>query len=99
MTIFAVIGLYKSLGLTFRTLNFSYRHFLRPRKNHLADYGGGWALVTGASDGIGEAYSHQLAKQGINIILVSRSQEKMDKVAKDLESTYGVQTQTVVFDF
>ena len=58
-----------------------------------------WALVTGASDGIGEAICHQLAASGINIVLVARSQEKIQKVAKDLKEKYNVNTIIYVYDF
>lgn len=54
-----------------------------------------WAVVTGASDGIGKAYCHLLAERGFNIVLVARNQEKLDKVAAEIT---GVQTRVVVQD-
>ena len=36
---------------------------------------GEWAVVTGATDGIGRAYSEKLAEKGLNIVLISRTQE------------------------
>lgn len=51
--------------------------FVVPRFNLLKRYGGGWALVTGGSEGIGFAIAEELAKDGFNIILVSRSKEKL----------------------
>lgn len=41
-------------------------------------------VVTGATDGIGKSYAQQLAKQGINIILISRSQAKLETVAAEI---------------
>ena len=58
-----------------------YRHVLRPQRNLVKRYGSEWAVVTGASDGIGEAYTYELAKKGFNIILVSRTMDKLERVA------------------
>jgi NADPH:quinone reductase-like Zn-dependent oxidoreductase len=38
-----------------------------------------WALVTGGSEGIGKSFAQDLAKSGFNILLVSRSEEKLEK--------------------
>lgn len=62
-----------------------YRHFLRPRHDLKSRYQTEWVMVTGASDGIGEALCHQFAKSGLNVVLVSRTQSKLEKVAADLQ--------------
>lgn len=60
---------------------------------------GKWAVVTGATDGIGKSYAEELAQRGFSMMLISRSQEKLDDVAKSLESTYKVETKTIAVDF
>ncbi|XP_072321512.1 very-long-chain 3-oxoacyl-CoA reductase-B isoform X2 [Eucyclogobius newberryi] len=60
---------------------------------------GQWAVVTGATDGIGKAYAEELGRRGFSIVLISRSQDKLDDVAKAMESKYGVQTKTISADF
>lgn len=50
-------------------------------------------VVTGATDGIGKSYAKQLAKQGVNIILVSRTQAKLEAVAAEI----GKQFRETVF--
>lgn len=45
---------------------------------------GPWAIVTGATDGIGKEYARELARLGINIILISRNMEKLTKVAQEI---------------
>ncbi|EAT38467.1 AAEL009634-PG [Aedes aegypti] len=60
---------------------------------------GSWALVTGATDGIGKAYAKALAKKGLNVVLVSRTQSKLEDVAKEIESESKVQTKVIAVDF
>ncbi|XP_029473562.1 testosterone 17-beta-dehydrogenase 3 isoform X1 [Rhinatrema bivittatum] len=60
---------------------------------------GEWAVVTGAGDGIGKAYALELAKRGLNIVMISRTLEKMQKVAFEIEKTTGRQVKTIQADF
>ena len=71
---------------------------LRDEKNWRRRYGT-WAVVTGATDGIGKAYATQLAEKGHNLILISRSREKLVATAEEIESQYGVQIKIHVADF
>ncbi|BFZ56027.1 hypothetical protein PYCC9005_003069 [Savitreella phatthalungensis] len=57
-----------------------------------------WAIVTGASDGIGAEFAKQLAKQKFNILLVSRTQSKLDALAEEIEGRFGVKTKTLAID-
>ncbi|XP_022708554.1 inactive hydroxysteroid dehydrogenase-like protein 1 isoform X1 [Varroa jacobsoni] len=59
---------------------------------------GQWALVTGCTDGIGREYARQLASRGLNIILLSRNQAKLQATASELERDYQVQTHIIVAD-
>jgi short-subunit dehydrogenase len=58
----------------------------------------GTALVTGASSGIGAVYADRLARRGYNLVLVARSKDKLDALAKHLESSTGRSVSTVVAD-
>ncbi|XP_053150934.1 17-beta-hydroxysteroid dehydrogenase type 3 isoform X3 [Hemicordylus capensis] len=60
---------------------------------------GEWAVITGASDGIGKAYSFELAKYGFNIVLISRTLEKLQKVASEIEQTTGRKVKIIQADF
>ena len=46
-----------------------------------------WALITGPTSGIGKSYAHALAKAKFNLILVSRSQTKLDSLAQEIKAT------------
>uniref|UniRef100_A0A3B3STQ9 Hydroxysteroid 17-beta dehydrogenase 12 n=1 Tax=Paramormyrops kingsleyae TaxID=1676925 RepID=A0A3B3STQ9_9TELE len=60
---------------------------------------GKWAVVTGATDGIGKAFAEELARRGFAVVLISRSQEKLDDVSKSIESRFSVETRTIAVDF
>ncbi len=51
-----------------------------------------WAVVTGASGGLGEAYARELASQGFHVILVARSVDKMEVLASQLLASHGIET-------
>ena len=51
-----------------------------------------FALVTGASSGIGLQICYSLAKRGFNIILTARSENKLKSISKEINSNYGVET-------
>lgn len=59
---------------------------------------GPWALVTGASSGIGLEFAKQIAEKGLNIILVARRKEKLDSLAMDIEKTFKVKTIAIEVD-
>ncbi|XP_048727483.2 very-long-chain 3-oxoacyl-CoA reductase-like [Ostrea edulis] len=60
---------------------------------------GSWAVVTGSTDGIGKAYAKELAKKGVNIVLISRSEAKLQEVSNEIEKESNVQTRIIVADF
>ncbi|KAG6670957.1 hypothetical protein I3843_Q025300 [Carya illinoinensis] len=59
-----------------------------------------WALVTGPTDGIGKGFAFQLARKGLNLILVGRNPDKLKDVSNSIQAKYGkTQIKTVVVDF
>ena len=57
-----------------------------------------YALVTGASGGIGECFARALAAQGHNLLLVARSEEKLRKLAKELAERHSVEAEGMAAD-
>ncbi|OQR77748.1 estradiol 17-beta-dehydrogenase 12-B isoform 1 [Tropilaelaps mercedesae] len=62
-------------------------------------YKGKWAVITGASDGIGRAYAEQLADKGLNIVLISRTLSKLEQVAAGIQQKFKVETKVLSVDF
>ena len=59
---------------------------------------GPWALVLGASNGIGEAFARQAAQAGLNCLLVARNEGKLETLAAELAATHGIEAETVSVD-
>ncbi|CAG0879094.1 unnamed protein product, partial [Cyprideis torosa] len=62
---------------------------------------GEWAVITGATDGIGKSYAKQMAKCGMGVVLVSRNQERLDSVAEEIQRLAGSSTKVriIAIDF
>ncbi|KAF6333183.1 hydroxysteroid 17-beta dehydrogenase 12 [Rhinolophus ferrumequinum] len=51
---------------------------------------GEWAVVTGSTDGIGKSYAEELAKCGMKLVLISRSQDKLNQVSSEIMNNVGM---------
>jgi short-subunit dehydrogenase len=59
---------------------------------------GPWAIVAGASEGVGAAFAAAVAKEGVNVALLARRQGVLDEVAADISAEHGVETRAVAVD-
>src|SRR5688572_18287434 len=59
---------------------------------------GPWAIVTGASSGIGREFERQLAASGINLVLAARRLALLEEVGCELANQYGIQYRVVGVD-
>ncbi|KAK4780763.1 hypothetical protein SAY87_016869 [Trapa incisa] len=73
--------------------------FLRPSKDLRSRYGS-WAIVTGCTDGIGRAFAFKLAQMGLNLVLVSRSRDKLERLSDELRAVNEhLQVRILALDF
>ena len=58
-----------------------------------------WLVVTGCTDGIGKAVAEELAAHGISLVLISRTQSKLDEQARELSGKFKIETKVYAMDF
>ncbi|CAI2169038.1 101_t:CDS:2 [Funneliformis geosporum] len=101
LAFFSIVGAFVAVtkALSFWKLLFDL--YLRPGKS-LKQFGadtGAWAVITGASDGIGKEFACQLAAAKFNVLLISRTELKLQNLSNDIESKYQVESKTYAMDF
>eukprot|EP00347_Sterkiella_histriomuscorum_P006355 403353077 len=99
-----ILGIYVLLPKLFGIYDCIYKSFFLKQHDLLARYADGnnsWVLVTGCTSGIGEEIAKRFASLGFNIILVSRSMDRLNRVKSEIQhiTNNSVQTKIVVADF
>lgn len=62
------------------------------------DQYGPWALVAGASEGLGAAFAEELAQRGFHLVLVARREHVLRSLARRLEDRHGIEVRCVIAD-
>jgi len=68
------------------------------KKSAATEWRGKWALVTGASAGIGQALAEQLAAGGANLILAARRRDRLDELAQKLAAAHRIRAEVFAAD-
>lgn len=75
-----------------------YNYFFRPVREMRSM--GEWAVITGATDGIGRAYAFKMASLKMNVVLLSRTKDKLEDVAREIQNKYpNIKTQIAICDY
>jgi 17beta-estradiol 17-dehydrogenase / very-long-chain 3-oxoacyl-CoA reductase len=94
----SAVGALFLAALVFRVLSWVKLNFFAGGNVKRYLKAGKWAVVTGASDGIGKAFAVELARNGFNIALISRSKDKLDAAAEECKK-FNVEARSWEFDF
>ncbi|KAF6760181.1 3-ketoacyl-CoA reductase [Ephemerocybe angulata] len=100
-TVLLALGSFSVIRFVYQTLSVLLQTFVLPGTS-LKKFGakkGAWAVVTGATDGIGKEFAGQLAKAGFNVLLVARNTALLSSVGEEIQQKYKVQTQSHSVDF
>jgi hypothetical protein len=74
------------------------RHLFEPASLELRDRYGEWAIVTGASAGLGSEFARALAREGISCVLIARREDRLRELSKEIELRHGVKTRVIAAD-
>ncbi|XP_032696387.1 testosterone 17-beta-dehydrogenase 3 isoform X1 [Lontra canadensis] len=99
---FIFVGLLVCLVYLVKWVRFSryiLRYFWKVLPKSFLKSMGQWAVITGAGDGIGKAYSFELARRGLNVVLISRTLKKLQAAAAEIECTTGSSVKIIQADF
>jgi len=98
LLVMQAIGLIYIASFALQFIHGIYARLIRPGKN--LKKAGKWAIVTGATDGIGLAMAEEFMKKGLCTLLISRSQQKLDDCAQTLRGKYAsLEVQTLAVDY
>uniref|UniRef100_A0A7E4VQ60 NAD(P)-binding protein n=1 Tax=Panagrellus redivivus TaxID=6233 RepID=A0A7E4VQ60_PANRE len=62
--------------------------------------GANWVVITGSTDGIGKAFAFELAENGFNLVLISRTRSKLEATKNEINEAYPhIEIKTIAFDF
>src|SRR5260370_31814530 len=68
------------------------------KETSMDNWRGKWALITGASAGIGVAFAKELAFGGTNLVLTARRKDRLENLARSLAANYKISTEVIAAD-
>lgn len=95
---FFLLGVIVFLVAIWRLALSIHRRLIQPAKHPLSY--GKWAIVTGSTSGIGKAFAEHLAAQGVNLLVISRSVDKLESLCEELRAiNRAITVRYIAYDF
>lgn len=106
----SILGGIYSFNILLNSFKFIYLHFIcynsllnyqnknKENQENNKNNNNSWVIITGSSAGIGEEYCNELAKKGMNLILISRSFTLLNEISKKLKEKYLIEVIIIIAD-
>ena len=99
-----VVGFITTSIISAKIGSFLFEKFTRPQtwgiEENLVEKYGKWAIITGATGGIGGAFAHEFARRGMNILIIARNPKKLEETKEGiLKINPTVKVEILVYDF
>ena len=78
----AAIGVYRFAKSLYSASASVYKYMMSSRHDLKERYGGGWAVVVGATGSIGRVFAHELAREGFNVVVIARNESRLDELVE-----------------
>lgn len=98
--IFCVLGIITLMKVLYNITRSVWKMFFQKAKDFKKEYGDGWVVISGGSDGIGLAFANEFLKRKMKICLIARNENKLNTVKATLQQKYPESIiKIITFDF
>jgi short-subunit dehydrogenase len=94
-----IVGSMLIIRKAIQILIWSKKYFLSFKRDYTKEYGDGWVVITGGSDGIGKGLAIEFAKQGLKVLVIARDEQKLKSAVEEIKKHSIKQVEYLSYDF